>query len=538
MSFKKNLIKLISVWISIASINIGSISEELDRIVEVNGKFGINIPNNSSGYFDSVIRTEKDDYYILEDIVAEFEYNSILLGTDYFKFAMALHPYNLSGIIFESEPKTQVGLISEEYVFHISDYSIPSLFEEVTPFYLLLLYFGSSEGLDDIICCYIEINIYKEDIGCFSNLNGTIIEYGQNRIFSLFFYSERNVSFVLDNYSIFYQILNEDFPMTEQFILYTDNFGRIDIYFRSSDFHIVGNFKIILNSSGTQYFKPNSFELNFVVLKNDMLLKVGANTPEKINLNIIPDSILYFPVWISTNMDNELYYDPEIHLILEHEEIEYNLIDLSNGTYLYSLAIENLESNHQIQIFSESECFNTNRLNIILNITRRSVIFNCSYQPNIIALYENPFQFKFLILDEYELSEILELPELLAVYFIYNNNWCKIPTKIMNDGFSYYFTLTIDEMRNFSKNSDVENYTIFISFIGNEIYIPCNSSFYYIYISKDDFENNALVFSLLKPLNLVGLSLITISSSILFFFSIKFYRNRIKGSYCIKKIKL
>ena len=226
---------------------------------------GANDTNTS--LFNAKISTNKDAYYIFEDIIATFNFSSHVTDTDYFAFGIAEDiGFNF---IFQSEPIQGNFSVSYNYSFSLiaSDYSSPS---ENSTLYVILYYYDGLFG--DEICSYRPVTIIKSSLTCdyTSNISTFKIDTFYNLSFN--FCAIENQSF----YPIFEEVeckIIFDGEISEQYSTITNESGGIFIHFRSV--HSAKRVEIHLLISTSKFFNPTNFLFQFSILNKFPFLSIN-----------------------------------------------------------------------------------------------------------------------------------------------------------------------------------------------------------------------------------------------------------------------
>ncbi|MHA1727162.1 MAG: hypothetical protein ACTSWY_00335, partial [Promethearchaeota archaeon] len=374
-----------------------------------------------SGLFNSIINTNYDNYSIFEEINTSFSYISPISGLDYFTYAFSSVPDNFSGIIFESEPKREFGDVLEEYIFQISNYNI-DLPTEGKYFYILLLYYGYPVEWPNFVCESKSIYLEKENLTCLCKNNETNVEYGESINFKLNFFSNENNSHLLKNSKIYYSMEINDIIVNYRKEIYTDEFGEINITFNSEEYKIVGNLSLEITSNISLFFKPNAFLFNISIVPKLIEIKLRNNTPSFLYINR-EQSLVYYPIEIELLFNAKRYYDPIIRPLILYNFQEYNFTDFKNGIFSKSLILENMEQNPMIKIIINSLCYQVNPLLLILNISKRNLTFEYNFSKDQNYSMGDDLNFSFKILDEQNLTNVLNLSAKIYLGYCCNNSW-------------------------------------------------------------------------------------------------------------------
>lgn len=220
--------------------------------------FGVTI-GEQPNLFEASITTDKNEYYIYEEIIANFTFSSHITVEDYFSFALA--PNISFNPIFESEPVQGNFSISKIYEFSLIalNYTFDSSF---MPLYILLYYRNGLFG--DEICCFKLISIHKANLECLGPENFTEIQPNTKYYFDFLLQASENPLFPLKEKQITYTIKYNDL-IFDQCTILTDASGSFSIEIQPNKKTLSCEIWITVNTS--EYFSSLSVVYHFKIGK-------------------------------------------------------------------------------------------------------------------------------------------------------------------------------------------------------------------------------------------------------------------------------
>jgi len=484
--------------------------------------------------------TNKENYSILDDVTVfvSFEYGINLDAGTYFTFAFSFVENNFSGIIFESEHITELYEYNE-FTFDIKEYGL-NVSEEGGFYYILFLFYGGTV-LDSYVHNSTKIFIEKENLDYIFNLNGTQINYYETINLEITLFAQNNLSLFASNFTINYEVFNRNENLVWFYLTSTDNYGLINITFYPKDFGEVGNYEILIEYNGCSFFKYLSFSLDFEVIRKGVSIHLDKKTPSSVVLNRGEQQYLSYPVWINIMIDDQIKFDPIIQPILDYNHLNYSFINYWNGTYLYLFEMENYEQSFPLRISVNSSCFFSEEDEIILNITKREVFFDCTI-PEILNYSDgnNTYIF-FKLIDAQDYSNLTDFCHNFSILYYHINEWKILEDESKIENNKYYFNLTSKSI-NSLREIIIGDILLKISFRGNDIFFSENSSEFILVKIPSNVEDQILISnSVGPPLNLFNVSMIVLAVLSLMggcIYGIRVYNNRFKKVYHLKKLKI